>query len=114
MSRAMCDARLPMPMTARFIRSFGRIARTRLSVNSADAKSQLFDRAAAALDRPIAARLFVPGRIEFLGKHTDYAGGRSVICAIDRGIAMVVSPRSDAIVHMTDAVSGSRIEFELL
>lgn len=30
--------------------------------------------------------LFVPGRIELLGKHTDYCGGRSVTCAIDRGI----------------------------
>ena len=29
---------------------------------------------------------FVPGRIEVLGKHTDYAGGRSLLAAVDRGI----------------------------
>jgi galactokinase len=28
---------------------------------------------------------FVAGRIEFLGKHTDYCGGRSIVCAIDKG-----------------------------
>ena len=28
---------------------------------------------------------FVPGRIECLGKHTDYAGGRSLICAVELG-----------------------------
>ena len=32
---------------------------------------------------------FVPGRIEVMGKHTDYAGGNSLLCATaDRGIAM--------------------------
>ncbi len=29
--------------------------------------------------------MFIPGRIEILGKHTDYCGGRSIVCAIDRG-----------------------------
>jgi galactokinase len=29
--------------------------------------------------------MFIPGRIEIVGKHTDYCGGRSVVCAIDRG-----------------------------
>lgn len=29
---------------------------------------------------------FVPGRIEVLGKHTDYAGGRSLLCATDLGV----------------------------
>ncbi|MBL7978135.1 MAG: hypothetical protein JNN12_07320 [Bacteroidetes Order II. Incertae sedis bacterium] len=28
---------------------------------------------------------FVPGRLEILGKHTDYAGGSSIVCAIDKG-----------------------------
>ena len=26
---------------------------------------------------------FVPGRIEVLGKHTDYAGGRSLVMAVN-------------------------------
>ena len=29
---------------------------------------------------------FVPGRIEVLGKHTDYAGGSVLVGAVDRAI----------------------------
>ena len=44
-----------------------------------------------------AARSYrVPGRIEFLGKHTDYAGGRSLVCATERGITLHVTPRAHA------------------
>ena len=35
---------------------------------------------------------FVPGRIEVLGKHTDYAGGRVLVCAVDRGITVRALP----------------------
>jgi galactokinase len=35
---------------------------------------------------------FVPGRIEVLGKHTDYAGGRSLLAAVDRGVTVHVEP----------------------
>ena len=31
---------------------------------------------------------FVPGRLEVLGKHTDYVGGRSLLAAVDRGITI--------------------------
>ncbi|WP_207731109.1 galactokinase family protein [Aestuariimicrobium ganziense] len=31
---------------------------------------------------------FAPGRIEVLGKHTDYAGGRSLLAAVDRGVTV--------------------------
>lgn len=34
----------------------------------------------------------VPGRIEVLGKHTDYAGGNVLVCAIDRGVTAEVRP----------------------
>ncbi len=30
----------------------------------------------------------MPGRIEVLGKHTDYGGGRVLVCAVDRGITV--------------------------
>src|SRR5690349_17109863 len=61
-----------------------------------DAKSRLFARALAALgsDASDATAWWVPGRIEFLGKHTDYAGGRSLLCAAERGFAVVSVPRS--------------------
>ena len=46
----------------------------------------------------------VPGRIEVLGKHVDYAGGRSLLCAIDRGIVIVARPHNDRTLVMRDAV----------
>jgi galactokinase len=45
----------------------------------------------------------VPGRIEVLGKHTDYAGGRSLICATEQGFAVAVAPRTDSTVRLLDA-----------
>lgn len=30
----------------------------------------------------------MPGRLEVLGKHTDYAGGRSLLAAVDRGVTV--------------------------
>ena len=38
---------------------------------------------------------FVPGRIEVLGKHTDYAGGRSLLAAVERGFRVTSAPRDD-------------------
>jgi galactokinase len=49
---------------------------------------------------------FVPGRIEVFGKHTDYAGGRSLVAAVPRGFAVVASPRDDAAVRVIDARYG--------
>jgi galactokinase len=50
---------------------------------------------------------FVPGRIEVLGKHTDYAGGRSLVAAVPRGFAVVAGPRTDQRVRVFDAVDGA-------
>jgi len=38
---------------------------------------------------------WVPGRIEIAGKHTDYAGGRSLLAATSRGFALVSVDRDD-------------------
>jgi galactokinase len=46
---------------------------------------------------------FVPGRIEVFGKHTDYAGGRSLVAAVPRGFVVVASPRTDRRVKVLDA-----------
>src|SRR5438552_16784872 len=46
---------------------------------------------------------FVPGRLEVLGKHTDYAGGRSLVCAIQRGHCFVAAPRDDSELRISDA-----------
>lgn len=47
---------------------------------------------------------WVPGRIEFVGKHTDYAGGRSLVCAVEQGIVIAATPRVDRVVRMHDVV----------
>lgn len=52
---------------------------------------------------------WVPGRIEIFGKHTDYAGGRTLVCAAPRGFAVVASARRDGSVTITDALSGESI-----
>ena len=36
-----------------------------------------------------------PGRIEFIGNHTDYNGGTVLGAAIDRGVWVAVAPRAD-------------------
>jgi galactokinase len=55
----------------------------------------------------------VPGRVELLGKHTDYAGGRSLLAALDRGLVIGMVPRNDALVTFLDTSSGARAEFPL-
>src|SRR6187401_1634321 len=90
-----------------------RLALAGISDAEVGRKSRLFARAAAALGRRHGLRLWVPGRIEFLGKHTDYAGGRSLICAVERGIAVVATARDDRMVRMTDAATGDHVEMEL-
>lgn len=56
-------------------------------------------------DRSGARSWFVPGRIEVFGKHVDYAGGRSLLAAIDRGFHIIARPRPDKRVHLVDARS---------
>lgn len=57
--------------------------------------------------------MFIPGRIEFLGKHTDYCGGQSIVCAIDRGFTADVSSRSDSLVWLENLDSGETASFDL-
>ncbi len=85
-----------------------------MSEREALAKAKMFQRCAEALARvepaptthlePIA--LFVPGRIEVLGKHTDYAGGRSLLCAMERGFAVLALPRDDGHVRAIAVSTG--------
>ncbi len=73
------------------------------------AKARLFERAAARLPAAVDATreqaVFVPGRIEVFGKHTDYGGGRSLLCAAERGFCLVARPRADRLVRVFDIVS---------
>ncbi|MGH7669444.1 MAG: galactokinase family protein, partial [Gemmatimonadaceae bacterium] len=79
-----------------------------MSRPAAAAKEELFTRAIDALRaHDVSAESpgawFAPGRVEVLGKHTDYAGGRSLLCTVERGICLVATPRTDGRVCVIDA-----------
>lgn len=90
-----------------------------LSPVEAARKAVLFQKVAAVHGTlagraaPNTRRLFVPGRIEVLGKHTDYAGGRSLLCAVERGFCLVASPRRDRRLVVKDAGRGLDVAVSL-
>src|ERR1700681_808810 len=44
----------------------------------------------------------VPGRVEFVGKHVDYAGGRSLTCAIEAAIHATATPIAEPVLRVRD------------
>jgi galactokinase len=91
-----------------------RLTSAGMSEEEAHAKSLTFE----SLQRHLPAnsdplRWFVPGRIEVLGKHTDYAGGRSLLCTTERGFCIVATPRTDAIVRIHDIARRKTVELVL-
>ena len=71
-----------------------------LSRPAAEAKAELFCRCLKALGETGGSAgsvhtLYVPGRIEVLGKHTDYVGGRSLLAAVERGFCVAARARND-------------------
>lgn len=95
-----------------------RLISSGVSATQASVKAKLFaDARFALLDAGVSSDdlsyWFVPGRIEFLGKHTDYAGGRSLICAFERGFCVAASARDDPRVRIIDAGRLDRVEFSL-
>lgn len=55
----------------------------------------------------------MPGRIELLGKHTDYAGGRSLLCATEQGFRAAAHPREDLVLRIEDRSSGATADLPL-
>ncbi len=53
----------------------------------------------------------MPGRVEVLGKHTDYAGGRSLLATVERGFCLAAVPRQDATIRIVDASSREQAAF---
>jgi galactokinase len=57
---------------------------------------------------------FVPGRIEVLGRHTDYAGGRSLVCAMDKGFSFVAAAVKGGTVRLgQESAEFAPVEFPL-
>jgi galactokinase len=87
--------------------------RPAIAERAASRLGQLEAALAAARPEGVAADAwFVPGRIEVLGKHTDYGGGRSLICAVERGLCAVSAARDDARVVITDRRRGLTVTIE--
>jgi galactokinase len=96
-----------------------RLAAAGLDDREAGSKSRLFSMASRALDRmreeadSETALWYVPGRVEVLGKHTDYAGGPSLLAAAERGFCLAASPRTDSEVRIVDVGMGLECRFSL-
>ncbi len=84
-----------------------RLATVGFAPVEADSRAVMIDDAVRTFERstgrPPRWAWFVPGRIEIFGKHTDYAGGRSLVAAAPRGFAIVAGPRADGLVSAIDA-----------
>lgn len=85
----------------------------------AAAKAELFSLNLAALslqngdaNKPV-RHYFVPGRLELLGKHTDYIGGRSLLGTVERGVCITVTPRKDRRVCVIDVARDFRGDFTI-
>ncbi|UCE98902.1 MAG: hypothetical protein JSV82_06870, partial [Planctomycetota bacterium] len=94
-----------------------RLASAGLDASAVEKKVELFISCARSLrhlgldgETPAKA-FFIPGRIEVLGKHTDYAGGRSIIAAVDRGFCIVASRRNDATIRIFNVSDNDKINF---
>jgi galactokinase len=57
------------------------------------------------------SKFFVAGRIEFLGKHTDYCGGRSLVCAIDKGFLVDHAENPNGLIKVLNSDTGEKTEF---
>jgi galactokinase len=92
------------------------LERSGLRPGAAASKERLFASSRRALGPAGAgahAAFFVPGRIEVLGKHTDYGGGRSLLCAAEQGLCLVAVARADRQVTVVNADTGERAALAL-
>ena len=55
---------------------------------------------------------WVPGRLEVFGKHTDYAGGRTLVAAVPRGFVIAASGRPGTKINVFDAGRSQSASFE--
>ncbi len=84
--------------------------RSEAVLHALPALDQALDTLGAA---PAAHTLLVPGRIEVFGKHTDYAGGDSLLVAVERGFTARIAPRDDGAVRVVDVGRGVRVDLRL-
>jgi galactokinase len=59
-------------------------------------------------------RYVVPGRVELVGKHVDYAGGRSLTCAVDRALTVHARPLDTPLIRVRDRARRGVVEVPLV
>ena len=95
----------------------GRLSHQGLPRRAAGEKADLLAEVAQGLieaehdDHTPLRAFFVPGRIEVLGKHTDYAGGSSLLAAAEQGFCIAGVARTTPEVRIYDAVYDEETEF---
>lgn len=72
-----------------------------------DSLKQLFH---DSFDRDPVAITRAPGRIEFIGNHTDYNGGTVLGAAVDRGVWVAIAPRDDGRRRWRSGETGDVVE----
>lgn len=63
-------------------------------------------RASFSAELPEPRAFFAPGRVNFIGEHTDYNDGFVLPLALELGITVLGSPRQDSILHVTSLDNG--------
>ena len=53
-----------------------------------------------------------PGRIEFIGNHTDYNGGTVLGASIDRGVCVAIAPRTDGKRNFYSLFTGTTVTLD--
>jgi galactokinase len=87
-----------------------------MSAAAAEDKAALFravERELPAFSKAARFRWFVPGRIKVLGRDTRCTGGRSLVCAAERGYCVAAEARSDSFVRIKDVGRGQTFTLQI-
>ncbi len=64
-------------------------------------------------DRPAEARSFTPGRVNLIGEHVDYNGGRVLPTALSLGVDLAIAPREDGRIRVHSDKFDGQVERDL-
>ena len=73
-------------------------------------QSQHHQKFSEIFGNPVQYAAIAPGRIEFIGNHTDYNGGRVMGLAVEQGIIALGSARTDRLLRLQSLQGGDLIE----
>jgi len=73
----------------------------------------LVERFQLSFARPAAVVARAPGRVEFIGNHTDYNGGAVLGVAIDRGVTVAAAANADGRFRLRSTSGAAPVDFAL-